>query len=43
MPPLTLLERPKWSRARTIGMYTLRGYLLSAAIMLIVKAVQLSA
>jgi len=41
MPPLELLERPVWSRARTIGMYTLRGYLVVAVLMLIVKAIEL--
>ena len=40
MPPLELLERPAWSRTRTIGMYTLRGYLLVAVLMLIVKAIE---
>ena len=38
--PAELLERPAWSRARTIGMYTLRGYLVIAVLMLIVKAVE---
>jgi Mn2+/Fe2+ NRAMP family transporter len=41
MPPLELLDRPIWSRTRTIGMYTLRGYLVIAVLMLIVKAVEL--
>jgi Mn2+/Fe2+ NRAMP family transporter len=41
MPRLELLERPVWSRTRTIGMYTLRGYLLVAVLMLVVKAVQI--
>jgi len=41
MPPLELLERPVWSRSRTIGMYALRGYLVIAVLMLIVKAVEL--
>ena len=41
MPPLELLDRPVWSRTRTIGMYTLRGYLVIAVLMLIVKAVEL--
>jgi hypothetical protein len=41
MPPLELLDRPVWSRTRTIGMYTLRGYLVVAVLMLIVKAVQI--
>jgi NRAMP (natural resistance-associated macrophage protein)-like metal ion transporter len=40
MPPLELLERPAWSRARTAGMYTLRGYLAIAVAMLIVKAIE---
>jgi Mn2+/Fe2+ NRAMP family transporter len=40
MPPLELLERPVWSRARTIGMFTLRGYLAVAVLMLAVKAIE---
>jgi len=40
MPALELLERPTWSRARTIGMYALRGYLVIAVLMLIVKAIE---
>jgi NRAMP (natural resistance-associated macrophage protein)-like metal ion transporter len=40
MPSLELLERPSWSRTRTIGMYTLRGYLVIAVLMLIVKAIE---
>jgi hypothetical protein len=36
-----LLDRPVWSRTRTIWMYTLRGYLVVAVLMLIVKAVQI--
>jgi hypothetical protein len=39
-PPLELLERPAWSRTRTVGMYTLRGYLVIAVLMLIVKAIE---
>jgi NRAMP (natural resistance-associated macrophage protein)-like metal ion transporter len=42
MPPLELLERPAWSRTRKIGMLTLRGYLMIAVLMLIVKAVEVS-
>jgi NRAMP (natural resistance-associated macrophage protein)-like metal ion transporter len=42
MPALELLERPVWSRARLAGMYTLRGYLVVAVAMLIVKAVEVS-
>jgi NRAMP (natural resistance-associated macrophage protein)-like metal ion transporter len=41
MPPLNLLQRPKWSRGRLIGMYFLRGYLVVAAILLLVKAIEL--
>jgi NRAMP (natural resistance-associated macrophage protein)-like metal ion transporter len=42
MPRLELLERPTWSRTRTAGMYTLRGYLVIAALMLLVKAIEVS-
>jgi Mn2+/Fe2+ NRAMP family transporter len=42
MPPLELLERPVWSRTRKIGMLTLRGYLVIAVLMLIVKAIEVS-
>jgi NRAMP (natural resistance-associated macrophage protein)-like metal ion transporter len=41
MPPLNLLDRPKWSRGRIIGMYLLRGYLVVAVLMLLVKAIEL--
>jgi Mn2+/Fe2+ NRAMP family transporter len=41
MPSMNLLSRPKWSRGRLIGMYLLRGYLVIAVIMLIVKGLQL--
>ena len=40
MPPLELLKRPAWSRTRKIGMITLRGYLVIAVLMLIVKAIE---
>ena len=40
MPPLELLERPEWSRTRTVGIYALRGYLALAVVMLIVKAIE---
>jgi hypothetical protein len=40
MPQLELLERPAWSRTRKLGMITLRGYLVIAVLMLIVKAVE---
>ncbi len=41
MPSLALLKRPTWSRGRLIGMYALRGYLVLAVIMLLVKAIEL--
>ena len=41
MPALNLLERPTWSRGRLVTMYLLRGYLVVAVLMLLVKAVQL--
>jgi len=41
MPPLALLERPAWSRGKTVAMYALRVYLVVAVLMLLVKAIQL--
>ena len=41
MPPLNLLNRPTWSRGRLWGMYLLRGYLVLAVVLLLVKAIQL--
>ena len=41
MPPLNLLEVPKWSRGRLIGMYGLRVYLVAAVLLLLVKAIEL--
>jgi NRAMP (natural resistance-associated macrophage protein)-like metal ion transporter len=41
MPPLNLLNRPKWSRGRLIAMYALRGYLVVAVVLLLVKAIEL--
>ena len=41
MAPLALLARPQWSTSRKVAMLTLRGYLLTSVILLIVKAVQL--
>ncbi len=41
MPPLALLERPRWSSGRKAGMMMLRGYLVVAVLLLIVKATQL--
>ena len=43
MPPLALLERPRWSRGRTAAMYVLRAYLLLAVVLLLVKAIELGA
>jgi Mn2+/Fe2+ NRAMP family transporter len=42
MPPLVLLEPVTWSAGTKLGMLALRGYLVIGAILLIVKAVQLS-
>ena len=42
MPPLETLARPGASRARTIGLVVLRGYLLIAVALLAVKAVELA-
>jgi NRAMP (natural resistance-associated macrophage protein)-like metal ion transporter len=42
MPPLALLERPVWSPGRKTAMLVLRGYLLVAMILLVVKTVQLA-
>ena len=41
MPPLALIERPKWTRGRTITMYLMYGYLFVAVALLLVKAVEL--
>jgi NRAMP (natural resistance-associated macrophage protein)-like metal ion transporter len=41
MPPLALLERPRWSTGRKAGMMMLRGYLVIAVLLLVVKATQL--
>lgn len=41
MPAINLLQRPIWSRGTKVGMYGLRGYLVIAVIMLLVKAIQL--
>jgi len=42
MPPLALLERPRWSAGRRLAMRGLTAYLVVAVGMLVVKAVQLS-
>jgi NRAMP (natural resistance-associated macrophage protein)-like metal ion transporter len=41
MPPLALLERPVWSPGRRAAMLLLRGYLLVAVLLLVVKTIQL--
>jgi Mn2+/Fe2+ NRAMP family transporter len=41
MPPLALIERPKWTRGRTVTMYLMYGYIFLAVGLLLVKAVQL--
>jgi NRAMP (natural resistance-associated macrophage protein)-like metal ion transporter len=41
MPPLALLERPVWSPGRKAAMLMLRGYLLIAVLLLVVKTVQI--
>lgn len=41
-PPLEQLAPPRWSQARTIGMVALRGYLVIATLLLVVKVVQLA-
>jgi NRAMP (natural resistance-associated macrophage protein)-like metal ion transporter len=41
MPSLALLERPAWSPGRKTGMLLLRGYLVVAVLLLIVKTIQL--
>jgi hypothetical protein len=42
MPPLALLERPRWSPGRRAAMLLLRGYLVVAVALLVVKTVQLA-
>jgi Mn2+/Fe2+ NRAMP family transporter len=42
MPPLTLLEPVVWSPGTRLGMIALRTYLVMGALLLVVKAVQLS-
>jgi len=41
MPPLSLLERPPWSRGRTLTMYSMYGYVFLSVALLLVKAIQL--
>jgi Mn2+/Fe2+ NRAMP family transporter len=42
MPPLTLLEPVTWSPGTRLGMIALRSYLIIGALLLVVKAVQLT-
>lgn len=42
MPPLTLLEPVTWKPATKLGMLALRGYLIAGAILLVIKAIQLT-
>jgi Mn2+/Fe2+ NRAMP family transporter len=42
MPPLTLLEPVIWSPGTRLGMIALRGYLILGALLLVVKAIQVS-
>jgi Mn2+/Fe2+ NRAMP family transporter len=42
MPPLTLLARPALSRGRRVGLSVLRGYLVIAAALVVVRVVQLA-
>jgi len=41
MPPLALLKPVTWSPALKLGMLALRGYLVIAALLLLIKAIQL--
>jgi len=41
MPSLALLTRPVPSRSRLVALYSMRGYLVIAVVLLLVKAVQL--
>jgi NRAMP (natural resistance-associated macrophage protein)-like metal ion transporter len=42
MPPLALLDRPPWSRTRSLVVGGLRAYLVLAVLLLVVKSVQLA-
>jgi hypothetical protein len=42
MPPLTLLEPVRWSAGTKLGMLALRAYLVVGALLLVVKAIQVS-
>ena len=41
MPPLALLEPVTWSSGVKLGMSLLRGYLVVAALLLLVTAIQI--
>ncbi len=43
MPPLSELPRPRWPPGRRLGMLALRGYLVIAVGLVVVKIVELSA
>ncbi len=42
MPPLSTLPKARWSAVQTVGMVTLRGYLLVAVALLVFRVVQLA-
>jgi Mn2+/Fe2+ NRAMP family transporter len=42
MPPLSELSRPRWSAGRRLGLLALRGYLVVAVGLVVVKIVELS-
>ncbi len=42
MPPLSELSRPRWSPGRRLGLLALRGYLVMAVGLVVVKIVELS-
>jgi len=42
MPPLASLSKPVWSTVRKVGMLTLRGYLVIALMLVVVKVIQLA-
>lgn len=42
MAPLETLPKPEWSLTKKIGMYTLRGYLIIAAVLMVIKVIQLA-
>ncbi len=43
MPPLALLKPVTWSPALKLAMLALRGYLIVAVLLLLIKAIQLGA